>query len=219
MRLNKILAVLTLTATLLLLPQVADAQHGRRNRGLDIALGLGGAGCTDWVCSGYDMSAHTRLQVLFRAMRYFAVGAHLGFQFYDPNRNLANYYDLGWSMMIGPEVRGILPVGRLEAWLGFAAGWMRMQFEHENDDNNAADVTWANGFGIGFGFGAQYFVHRRVALGLDFWIYKGFFGETCDYENDGNPTEERCWDHSDDERAGYGVTFTFGANITFYIPM
>lgn len=216
---RKLVAALTLAGMLFLLPQVANAQSQKRNRGLDISLGLGLAGCTDWACSGFDMSAHTRLQVLFRVMRHFAVGGHIGVQFLAPNRNLANYYDLGWSLVIGPEVRGILPVGPLEAWVGFTGGYMRWQIEQENDRDNEVDVTWANGFAIGFGFGAQYFVHRRVAIGLDFWLYKGFFGEMCNYENDGNPTETLCWDLTDDERAGIGVTFTFGANVTFFLPM
>jgi len=219
MRIRKLMAALTLAVMVLLVPRVADAQTPRRNRGLDITLGVGGAGCTDLECSGFDMSAQTRLQVLFRVVRYFAVGAHVGFQFYSPNRTLANYYDLGWSMVIGPEVRGILPVGPLEAWLGFTAGYMRMQVDQENDDVNHVDVVWGNGFALGFGFGAQYFVHRRIALGLDFWLYKGFFSEMCSFENDTDPTEELCWDLTDDDRSGIGVTFTFGANITFFIPM
>lgn len=213
---RKLLAALTLAATLLLLPQVADAQRGRRNRGLDITLGLGGAGCTDLECAGFDMSAHTRAQVLFRVIRYFAVGAHVGFQFYDPNR--MRDADLGWSMLLGAEVRGILPVGRLEAWLGMAFGYMRWQVEQENDDNAWVDQEWRNAFGLGFGFGVNYFVHRRVALGLDFWIYKGFANELCDYENDGRD-ETRCWEPNDDEHAAIGATFTFGANVTFYIPL
>lgn len=219
MRIRKLMAAFTLAATMLLLPQVAEAQTPRRNRGLDITLGLGMAGCTDWECAGFDMSAHTRLQVLYRVVRHFAVGAHLGFQFYEPNRRLASYYDLAWSMVIGPEVRGILPVGRLEAWLGFTMGYMRFQVEQENDSWSDVDVVWGNAFALGFGFGAQYFVHRRVALGLDFWVYKGFFNEMCSFENDSDTTVERCTDLNDDERSGIGVTFTFGVNITFYIPM
>jgi hypothetical protein len=215
---RKLVAALTLAGTLFLLPQVANAQSQKRNRGLDITLGLGMAGCTDWECAGFDMSAHTRVQVLFRVMRHFAVGGHVGLQFLAPNRNLANYYDLGWSMVIGPEVRGILPVGPLEAWVGFTGGYMRWQIEQEND-NDEIDVEWFNGFAIGFGFGAQYFVHRRVAIGLDFWVYKGFFGEMCTFENDSDPTDERCGSLDDDERSGIGATFTFGANVTFFIPM
>ncbi len=216
---RKLMAALVLGATLLLLPQVAHAQSHKRNRGLDITLGLGMAGCTDWNCSGFDMSAHTRFQVLYRVMRNFAVGGHVGLQFFSPNRTLANYFDLGWSMVVGPEIRGILPVGRLEAWVGFTGGYMRWQVEQENGRDNEIDVAWANGFAIGFGFGAQYFVHRRIAIGMDFWVYKGFFGEMCTLENDLPRDEEYCVELDDDDRSGFGVTFTFGASVTFYIPM
>lgn len=219
MRMRKLMVVATLAVMLLWLPRVAEAQTRQRNRGLDITLGLGAAGCTDYFCSGLDMSAQVRLQVLFRVVRYFAVGAHVGFQFLSPDRNADPWVDLGWSMLIGPEIRGILPVGRLEAWLGFTAGFMRIQIDEENDDNNDIDVRWANGIGLGLGFGAQYFVHRRVAIGLDFWLYKGIFNEICTFENDSNPTTERCGDLHDDERAAMGVVFTVGLNLTFFIPM
>ena len=219
MRIRKLMAALALVATLLLLPRVAEAQTPRRNRGLDITLGLGMSGCTDYFCSGFDMSAQTKIEVLFRVVRNFSVGAHMAFQVQNPDRNSDAWVDLGWSMLIGPEVRGILPVGKLEAWIGFTAGFMRMQIEQENDDIDDIDVIWTNGFGLGFGFGAQYFVHRKVAIGLDFWLYKGFFNEVCTYENDDDPRDERCGDWTDDERAAIGVVFTFGLNVTFYIPM
>jgi hypothetical protein len=217
MRMRKLMAVLTLAATLLLLPRAAEAQAPRRNRGLDITLGIGAAGCTDVYCDFLDMSAETRLQVLFRVVRYFAVGAHVGFQFLQPDRNAPARYDLGWAMFLGPEVRGILPVGRLEAWLGFTAGYMRVQIEQPNNANNEVDVEWASLFGLGFGFGAQYFVHRIIAIGLDFWLYKGFYGRHCTYQDE--TTDEHCWDPDRYERAALGVVFTVGANITFFIPL
>ncbi len=213
-----ILAVAALGTALLTSP-MAEAQTRRRNRGLDITLGLGAGGCTDLYCAGLDMSAQTKLEVLFRVVRYLSVGAHMGFQFGAPDRNLPGFYDLGWSMVVGPEVRGILPVGRLEAWLGVVSGFMRMQIEQENDDRNQIDVAWMNGFALGFGFGAQYFVHRRVAVGLDFWLYKGLFDKAHTYENDGNPTVETSRDMSRSERAAVGVVFTVGAVVTFFIPL
>jgi len=219
MKIRRLLAVLTLATTLFLLPRAAEAQTPRRNRGLDFTLGLGIAGCTDVYCSGFDMSAQVRLEVLFRVVRYFAVGAHVGFQFLSPDRNAPRWVDLGWSMLLGPEIRGILPVGPLEAWVGFTGGFMRAQVDQENDDTNAIDVAWANGFGIGFGFGAQYFVHRKFAIGLDFWLYKGFFREECTYENDGNPTTENCYHLNRDERAAIGVVFTVGLTATFFLSM
>ncbi len=197
-------------------PAAADASA--RRRGLDIGLGLGVAGCTDSYCSGLDPSAHLRMQVLYRVIPYFSVGAQLGFQFGDPDRNAARFLDLGWSLVTGPEVRGILPVGPLEAWVGLTFGFMRMQLDRENDGPEW-DEAWTNGFGFGFGFGAQYFVHRAVALGLDFWLYKGLFDEYCEYENDGDPREETCWSLDDDERAERGVVFTFGLTATFFLPM
>lgn len=219
MNLRKWMAALTVAASLGMLWQVSEAEARGRDRGLEIALGVGGSGCTDLYCAGFDMSAQTRLQVLFRVVRYFSVGAHIAFQFQEPDRNAPRRYDLGWSMLIGPEIRGILPVGKLEAWLGFTMGYMRIQIDQENDDNNEIDVAWANGFGFGFGFGAQYFVHRLVALGLDFWVYKGFFDEACSYENDDNPTVESCVELDRYDDAGIGVVFTFGVNLTFFISM
>jgi hypothetical protein len=219
MRFRKLTTAVMMAAMLFVLPRMAEAQAPQRNRGLDITLGLGMAGCTDLGCAGFDMSAHVRMQLLYRVVRYFAVGAHMGFQFLSPDRNSERWVDLGWSTVIGPEVRGILPVGPLEAWLGFTTGYMRIQVDQENDDQNHYDVEWANGFALGFGFGAQYFVHRRVAIGLDFWLYKGFFNEACVLENDLNGSVETCTELDDDGRAGIGVVFTFGLNVTFFIPM
>lgn len=59
----------------------------------------------------------------------------------------------------------------------------------------------------------------NVALGLDFWLYKGFFDDWCTYENDSNPRIEACGNMNDDERATIGVVFTFGMTATFFLPL
>lgn len=212
-------AVTTLALLVGMARAQAQAQTQQRQRGLDFTLGLGVAGCTDTVCSGLDPSAHLRLQVLYRVIPYFAAGAHLGFQFVDPDRNANRYIDLGWSTLIGGEVRGILPVGPLEAWLGLTLGFMRHQIDQENNDVAFIDRAWTNGFGLGIGFGAQYFLHPKVALGLDFWLYKGFFDKWCTYQNDGPIETEACGHLNDDERAEIGVVFTFGLTATFFLPL
>lgn len=218
MRIRPLVSALLAVAVLAGLPRYAAAQPAPRQRGLEFNLGLGMAGCTDAACAGLDPSAHVRLEVLYRFIPYLAAGAHVGFQFLDPDRNW-NGADLGWSMMLGGEVRGILPVGPLEAWLGFSLGFMRMQVDQENNNANVIDVYWTNGFGIGVGFGTNYFLHPKVALGLDFWLYKGFFDEYCTYENDGNPRTEACGTLNDDELAAIGVVFTFGMNFTFFLSL
>ena len=96
---------------------------------------------------------------------------------------------------------------------------MRYQVDSQNDQDNHPDKLWSNGLGLGFGFGAQYFLARWFALGLDFWLYKGFFSRRCDFENDGGAEVETCWDMDDDERAAVGVTFTFGLTATFFLGL
>jgi hypothetical protein len=214
---KRTLAAMVVLAVLGGLASTASARPAARQRGLDIGLGLGLAGCTDAQCSGLDPSAQFRLSVLYRVIPYFSVGAQLGFQFVDPDRNAPRYLDLGWSVVTGPEVRGILPVGPLEAWVGLTFGYMRLQLDSENERDTEIDQEWTNGFGLGFGFGAQYFVHRVVALGLDFWLYEGFFEEYCTYEDDGDPREEDCFTLNDHEKAEIGVVFTFGLTVTFFI--
>ena len=216
---NRFVVALVFVGLLSALPKAAEAGTPPRSRGLDLTLSLGVAGCTDYACSAMDSSAQVRLHVLYRIIRYFAVGAHVGFQFLDPDRNAPRWYDLGWSTLIGAEVRGILPVGPLEAWLGFTMGYMRMQVDGENNSAAEIDQAWSNGFGLGVGFGAQYFLHPKVALGLSFWLYKGFFDRQCTYENDGDPQTESCGSLDDDERATIGVVFTFGLDVTFFLPL
>ncbi len=219
MRKTSFLALAVLAMLVLLPVRSAEAQNAPRSRGLDFTLGLGVAGCTDAYCAGFDPSAQVRLEILYRPLRYMAVGAHLGWQFVDPDRNQPSWVDWGWSMLLGPEIRGILPVGPLEAWMGLTLGFMRQQIDMENQSAADIDRAWSNGFGLGFGFGTQYFVHPKVALGLDFWLYKGFFDEACTYENDGDPREQLCGSLSRHEKAAIGVVFTFGAVVTFFLPL
>lgn len=219
MRARLLASALLVATALAAMPRPATAQPAERRRGLELNLGLGVAGCTDWACAGFDPSAHTRLEVLFRIVPYFAAGLHMGFQFGNPDRTLERWVDRGWSMLLGGELRGILPVGKLEAWVGLALGFMRMQIDEDNNDPNEIDRWWTNGFGLGVGFGTNYFVHPKVALGLDFWLYKGFFDEGCTYQNDGNTRTETCGTFSDDERAQIGIVFTFGLSATFFLPL
>lgn len=214
------LVTATLLATLVLaLPNAAQAQSAARQRGMDFSLGLGVAGCTDSVCSNLDPSAHFRLQVLYRVIPYFAVGGHMAFQFYDPDRNAPDWLKGAWSTLVGGELRGILPVGPLEAYVGMALGFMRIQEDGERIIAADHYRSWSNGFGLGFGFGAQYFVHRSVALGLDFWLYKGFFREGCIVYLDASRRVEVCEHLDPDDRARIGVSFTFGMNVTFFLPL
>lgn len=219
MRLQQITITMALALLLLAIPRSGQARDAERHRGLDLSLSSGFTGCTDQFCATYDPAAYFRIGVIYRIVPYFAVGAHMGFQFFKPDDRARPWADFGWSTILGPEIRGILPVGPMEAWLGCTLSYTRLQFEMENDRQGEIDVEWGNSFAVGFGFGVRYFVHPSFAMGLDAWIYKGFFKKWCAKDDDSDSTVKSCWELSDAEQTAIGFIFTAGANLTVFLPL
>lgn len=183
-----------------------------RAKGLMLGGGFGVTGCTDDWCDSLDPLVYFRLQGLVRMFNYLGVGVHLGFNFHDPD---SRYVDAVYDVFLGLEVRGFLPLGRLDLWTGLALGWTRRQGDGEvcNIGGCFQGSYWMDGFGFGWGVGALFYLTRSVALGLDFWLYKGAFNEEC---SDGDVVGRNCGDAPDGDLIG--ITWSVGVSAMWFLP-
>jgi hypothetical protein len=56
-------------------------------------------------------------------------------------------------------------------------------------------------------------------MGLDAWVYKGFFDKWCANDNDSDSSGKTCWKLTDAEQTAIGFIFTAGANLTVFFPL
>jgi hypothetical protein len=189
--------------------------HRAREKGLLASLGFGISGCNDNWCDDFDPLVYLRAHVLYRVLNYVAFGLQIGLPFHDANDR---YVDARYDVFMGPEVRGILPLGRFEVWSGLGMGWMRAQADGEGCLGGVCreGSSWSDGLGIAWGFGGLYYVTPRIGLGLDFWLYKPIFFEGCiDIEG----YDKDCGDIEEEDRDDVGITWMLGASAVFFLPM
>ena len=183
-----------------------------RARGLLFQFGFGGSGCTDDLCENLDPMVYLRFQASYRLLNYLAVGLHLGIPFFDAD---SRSVDAAYNVFLGPEVRGILPLGPIDVWTGVAFGWFRTEGDGEVCIGGfcADGSAWADGFGFAWGLGALYFVTRRIGVGVDFWLYTPVLDRSC-YSEGG---DRSCGDV--DDQNGVGITWMVGLTAAFFLPM
>ncbi len=189
--------------------------HRAREKGLLASLGFGISACNDNWCDDYDPLVYLRGHVLYRVLNYVAFGLQIGLPFHDANSRMV---DVRYDVFIGPEARGIMPLGKFEVWSGFGFGWIRSQWDGEGCFGGfcTEGSGWNDGLGIAWGFGGLYYITPRIGLGVDFWLYKPIFFEGCiDIEGD----RKRCEDIEGDDRDGVGITWMLGASAVFFLPM
>lgn len=192
---------------------IGDSGQFAGRRGLDLSLGFGVDGCTDKLCEDYSPMVYLRMQGMFRLLKHFAVGLHMAFLFSSPDIELKDGASLIlWDLFIGPEVRGHFPIKNLDLWGAMMLGYQRHQLDASYEGNSAS--SWADGFGLGWGFGARYFLFRSFAIGGDFWIYKPIYSSWCS-SSTGKDTD--CKDIDDQD--GVGINWSFGATATFFLPL
>jgi hypothetical protein len=197
-------------------PPEAPPHMPARYTGLMGRLGFGVDGCTDDFCDNVDPMVFVRVQGLYRFMRYVAAGLHASFMFNDPDEPAGTDVDVFGVFVVGAEGRAIFPFRALDAWTGFTLGYARYQV---NGGAQGVDVTgYANGFALGWGFGADYYLTETIGLGLGFYLYKPFWDEVCQESNE-PMLDTGCQDLSDEAKDQIGIWWTLGVNLTFHLPM
>ncbi|MFH2008237.1 MAG: hypothetical protein ABI333_16760 [bacterium] len=194
-------------------PQDTDQQ--KRNKGLMFVLNVGVDDCTDDWCDNVDPSFGLSLVVMYRIMKWFAVGLHTAFLIGDPDDNygFVGPADSLWAFYLAAEGRGLFPYKNFEAWAAMSFGYMRVM--SSGDFGGTTIRGWADNFALGFGFGADYYVWRNLAVGLGFYLYKPFIFTVCG--DDG--TNSDCFDLDDSQERDVGVIWHLFASIKFMLPL
>ncbi len=147
-------------------PAKQVAEPARWN-GITASLGFGGYGCTDSNCKDVDPMVGLHLHVLYRLLKFVAVG----FQFQMGFLNPSDEADLAFDLFLGAEGRVLYPLDPnlpMDVWTGLALGWGREQAQAEEKK-----AYW-NAFALSWGVGLDYFVTDTIGIGPSFWLYKHF---------------------------------------------
>jgi hypothetical protein len=202
-----------LVAVLVLAPSPASAET-TRDRGVTFIPSLGLNGCTGERCENLAPMLHLRMNPGFRIFRFLQTGVHVAFLFQGPLFEHADERTELWDFLVGPEVRGILPIKRLDIWLGIAFGYMHRRRLVESDDHEQRAFYHAIGLAWGGGVDA-FLVPGRIALGGDIWIYRGWNREFCSTSGD---SDEICSTANNVDK-GTGYSIAVGASLTFFFPI
>jgi hypothetical protein len=139
----------------------------------------------------------------YRPIDWVSVGllAHYGFlaaDFEDVDDDVAGFFGL----LV--EVRGRLPMSRVDPWVGFGFGYA-MTFSHGWGDVNVpilGDVEYdgkvvLHGVGLGIGVGVDIFITRQFALAPFFRMIFGVYPGGCAEYTLGDSHDEVCDDLED----------------------
>jgi hypothetical protein len=214
--------------TPLSLGNTAAARSVRRNvlypreRGMLFNLGLGVNGCSDRLCHDVSPMIDLRLAAIFRFMRYYGVGLHMGFLFGYPDDTHRHYlsafgeaseFDEFWLLVIAPEFRLFLPRGNWDLWAGILPGYARWISHGDFHPSGDGFDAYMNGFVMGWGVGADYFLHRMFALGAAAYFYHPFFDEVCAEVR----SYEQCGDIDRWDRHDIGMWWSIGLRFTVFL--
>jgi hypothetical protein len=193
-------------------------QEKSRKKGLMLALSIGVDGCNDNWCEYVDPSANFKLEVLYRILPYAAIGLHGQFALLNPNTD-HYFWENAANSFLGVEGRGIFPYRKLDAWIGLAFGWTRsLGWSSETVlGHTVKSRGWMDAFGLAFGFGADYYVHKLIAVGLNFWLVKGFYEKACIWDSESN--DKVCDDLSNADKNDIGIVWSLAASATFFFSL
>lgn len=192
----------------------------RRDRGMMLNMDLGINGCTDRLCHDILPMLNLRFSAVFRFERYFGAGMHMGFLFGHPKDNRRRYlvdfderatFDSFWLLVIAPEFRLFLPHGNWDFWGALVPGFARWMGEAYYGPRDWFDASM-NGFVMGWGFGADYYVHPMIALGATAYFYHPHFDELCLKEG----RVKACYDMSKWDRHDIGMWWSVGFRFTLF---
>ncbi|MFH2006459.1 MAG: hypothetical protein ABI333_07735 [bacterium] len=184
-----------------------------RKRGLMVSGGVGLNGCTGDHCDNLRPLLSVKLHPAFRILPYVAAGLHLSFLSQSPGFPTGGGRAELWQLLLGPEVRGLLPLKKLDLWAAFSLGYHRTRRLVASDGHRIESVT--NGFGFGWGLGVDYYLYKnRVAIGGDVWVYKAIPLGLCTRVGV-NPQACRTEDVPD----GYGATIAVGLTAVWFLSL
>lgn len=169
-----------------------------------LSVGTGVAGCTNPDMPVYPLP-DLRAQWHYR-FQSFSMGLHFAMQFAHPAWNTEDNRVVLWNLVLGPELRLHRRWRAVELWTALVFGYVHQQEEHWFA--GSADVHIHAGPGLGGGIGVDYHLHRRVALGLGFWVYKGWTLRSC-YRTSGR----KKWDCSEGDPYFLGPMLSGGINL------
>jgi hypothetical protein len=208
----RLAALAPLLACTLSLPAAAEKPFWKeRERGLSLVGSTGLNGCTGDRCQNLGPLLHVRFHPAFRIVPFLSAGVHLGFDFKGPLWDHGGTRTELWDMLVGPEVRLLLPVRSLDIWAGLAFGYVhRKRLVVSEDYEHAVKV---HAIGLAWGVGVDYFiVPGRLALGGDVWFTKGWNREFCSKTGD---NDEICSTVGAVDE-GTGLDIAAGASLTVF---
>ncbi|MCU0662601.1 MAG: hypothetical protein MUC50_09785 [Myxococcota bacterium] len=160
-----------------------DKKTKERKQGFMALVSVGLNGCTGSSCQNMAPMVHVRLHLLYRFQKYGAAGLHTAFLFNGPLFENKGARTELWDAFVGPEIRALLPLKEFDLWTGLALGYEHRRrlvvsdgFTHEIQ-GSAIGLAW----GIGID---RYLLPSRLAMGADFWLYKGWFLRFCSTTGD-----------------------------------
>ena len=195
-----------------------------REMGLMMGMGFGATGCTDRWCRDVKPMVGLNISGLFRFFPFAAAGLHMAFLFQHPKDKGGLDRLTSWSMIIGPEARGILPLDFLQKSLPKLDIWMSLVLGYERDGADGSGTVmgetitskyWMHAFSLGWGFGADYFITDNIAAGLIFRLYKPWHTKVCSKSTGYSKT---CSDVESEQRDNVGIHWWIGGSFMYFLP-
>ena len=149
-----------------------------KKSGIMIGVDLGVNGATGQWFDQADPSADLKLFGMYRIVPYFAVGAKFAFLFHSVD---ATGVDTALTLIIAPELRGILPISvfspvvDLDIWTSLSFGYSREMATGTVPSKGTKISSWSDGFSLGWGIGAEYYIIKQIGLGLNFELNKPWY--------------------------------------------
>jgi hypothetical protein len=205
MRTRALTTPLTFLVPLALLwPARAGAELPRAygaTTGTSIEAAFGGNGITDddyvesypWINADLDPLVGLSVAGYYRFIDWVSVGLVVHYAFLGTDFDNVDHSASGFLGILA-EVRGHLPVSRIDPWVGFGIGYA-MTFSSAEGDVDIPFIgsvdydgrLMLHGVGIGLSAGMNIFVTERLALGPYFRLIFGAYPTACyqaDVEND-----------------------------------
>jgi hypothetical protein len=186
-----------------LAPHPASAQRRGREHGLFFVTATAGFGdCDDEFCDndGADTSPLPGFGGGFyiRPIPYFAAGVDLHLNFMDADHRDDRHDDeLARDWLANAAVRGIIPIGRVEPWMGASFGFAGWGYAWTDRDRNRDRDETLTGPNFAFGGGVDIRITDQFALGGMTRFAFPFWTEYCTERDDPDRHDVDCRDFDD----------------------
>lgn len=179
--------------------------------GTSIEAAFGGNGLTDddyvedypWINADVDPLVGLSVAGYYRFIDWVSVGLVVHYAFLHADFEDVDHSAAGFLGILA-EVRGHLPVSRIDPWVGFGIGYA-MTFSSAKGDVDIpflGDVEYngrlmLHGVGIGLSAGMNIFITERFALGPYFRLIFGAYPTGCYQAEVGDDETDECDDVED----------------------